>query len=116
MAGRSLVPFLEGKTPAGWRTAICTQMEGTEIRFSQRSIRSRDWLYVYNPGAVDELYGLRKDPGETRNLAGEPRMRAVVEDRCRELWRQLSQLDDPLINDYYTIALAPLGPGSAFRD
>lgn len=111
MAGRSLAPFLHGERPPDWRTALCTQMEGTEIRFSQRSIRKRDWLYVYNPSALDELYDLRTDPGETRNLADEPSMRPVLEALCRELWRQLSQLDDPLINGYYTVALAPVGPG-----
>lgn len=116
MAGRSLVPLLHGKTPPDWRTALCTQMEGTEIRFSQRSIRSREWLYVYNPAAIDELYDLREDPEETRNLAALPALHHIVEDRCRELWRHLSHFDDPLINDYYTVALAPVGPGFAFRD
>jgi arylsulfatase A-like enzyme len=112
-SGRSLVPLLQGGAPHDWRTAWCTQMEGTEVRFSQRSIRTRDWLYVYNPAAVDELYDLRHDPGETVNLASRPEHRATMEQLCAAMWQELSRHEDGLVNDYYTVALAPVGPGLA---
>lgn len=115
-SGRSLVPLLRGAMPADWRTSWCTQMEGTEVRFSQRSIRTAEWLYVYNPVAVDELYDLRADPGETVNLAGRPEHRSRVRQLCAQLWRELCGLQDPLVNDYYTVALAPVGPGLAWSD
>lgn len=115
-AGHSLVPWLRGQTPQQWRTAWCTQMEGTEIRFSQRSIRTAEWLYVYNPTAVDELYDLRVDPGETNNLAARPEHRGRLEQLCARMWRELSQLGDGLVNDYYTVALAPVGPGLAWAE
>ena len=112
-SGHSLVPWLRNEVPQKWRTAWCSQMEGTEIRFSQRSIRSKEWLYVYNPAAVDELYDLRSDPGETVNLADLPEYRGVMQERCAQMWQELSELDDGLVNDYYTVALAPVGPGLA---
>ena len=30
---------------------------------------TRNWKYIYNPGAEDELYDMVSDPGELRNLA-----------------------------------------------
>lgn len=115
-SGRSLLPWLRGETPTHWRNAWCTQMEGTEIRFSQRSIRTTDWLYVYNPASLDELYDLRNDPGETQNLAHQPEYRGIVEHLCARLWQELRPLGDGLVNDYYTVALAPIGPGLASSD
>ncbi|MDP6779609.1 MAG: hypothetical protein QGI83_22835, partial [Candidatus Latescibacteria bacterium] len=37
-----------------------------------RAWRTPDWKYVEAIGGDDELYDLREDPAETRNLAEEP--------------------------------------------
>ncbi len=35
-----------------------------------RMIRTHEWKYIHNPGEKDELYNLKKDPYELKNLAG----------------------------------------------
>ena len=48
-----------------------------------RAWRTRDWKYVEAPGGDDELYHLTEDPGETRNLASDPKC-AVVRHGLRD--------------------------------
>ena len=48
-----------------------------------KSVRTRDWKLVHYPGQpYGELYDLRADPGELRNLYGQPQHQAVVQRRC----------------------------------
>ncbi len=114
-AGQSLMPFLRYEPPAQWRDALFTQTNGNELYGIQRSVMTRDWKYVYNGFDYDELYDLRADPGETRNLAADPKYAAVVKECCGRLWRFAHDHDDVCINPYIMVALAPHGPAEAFR-
>jgi arylsulfatase A-like enzyme len=115
VSGASLLPFLRDQpTPAHWRDAVFTQCEGVELAYTQRSVRTRDWKYVYNGFDFDELYDLRADPHELRNLAADPAHREVLRALCARLWRFARDEDDPVFNDYCTVALAPFGPATAF--
>jgi len=113
--GRSLVPFLRGEQPAAWRDALFTQCNGVELYYTQRSIMTRDYKYVFNGFDADELYDLRRDPDEMHNLAAEPEMEPVKRDLCRRLWQFAQAEHDMLLSNYITIALAPYGPAEAFR-
>ncbi|HSJ02883.1 MAG TPA: hypothetical protein VK956_10540, partial [Verrucomicrobium sp.] len=78
--GKSLVPLFAGALPA-----VRTEKEwiGEEL-FGNRSIRQGDWkLLNIIPGAGGtgrwELYNLRSDPGETKDLSKEhPQMHAEL--------------------------------------
>jgi arylsulfatase A-like enzyme len=87
MDGASLLPFLTGADPA-WRDAALTEVEFAEphreTRF-QRAwtlpadrcnaavLRDAGWtLAHFNGGLPPMLFDRREDPGETRDLAGEP--------------------------------------------
>ncbi len=115
LTGRSLTPFLAGETPADWRDEMHTQCNGIELYFTQRSVKTREWKYVYNGFDVDELYDLRADPHEMSNLIGEPDKQPVVREMCRRMWRFGHEQRDSAINGYITVGLAPFGPAEAFR-
>jgi arylsulfatase A-like enzyme len=113
--GTSLAPFLRHSAPAGWRDAIHTQCNGVELYYTQRSVMTREFKYVFNGFDQDELYDLRSDPHELHNLAGDSAYDEVKRELCGRMWRFAHDEDDTAINPYITVSLAPYGPAEAFR-
>jgi N-acetylglucosamine-6-sulfatase len=65
-----------------------------------RGVRTDDWKYVHYPhgdGGPDrhraELYNLRQDPGETKNLIDDPACRDKVKELKAELARLMTETD-----------------------
>ena len=114
MVGMSLTPFLFGKTPDSWRDAVFTQSNGNELYGIQRSVMTKEWKFVYNGFDFDELYDLRSDPDETRNLASDPQYMEVIRQLSRVLWQFAYDTNDVCVNSYIATALATYGPGEAF--
>ncbi|MBN1809096.1 MAG: sulfatase-like hydrolase/transferase [Planctomycetes bacterium] len=114
--GRSLVPFFEDATPDDWPDAVFTQCNGVELYYTQRSVMTRDYKYVFNGFDFDELYDLRSDPHEMVNLIDRPGMEDVKRSLCKRLWRFARSENDSAINPYITVGLAPYGPALAFED
>ena len=109
-AGASLLPFLEGGRPAGWREDIYTQCNGVEVYYTQRMVRNRRHKFVYTPIDIDELYDLELDPHEMRNLAGEPSQAPVMERLYRRMWEYAYDTEDTIFNPYPSVGTADLGP------
>jgi len=116
LTGGSLLPFLQGRSPGAWRDAVFTQCNGVELYYTQRSVRTRDFKYVFNGFDDDELYDLRADPDETTNQAGNRRYEAVKRQLVRRMWQFARREQDAAINPYITVGLAPYGPAEAFRE
>ncbi len=116
LTGRSLVPFLVDEAPEDWRDAIFTQCNGVELYYTQRSVTTKEWKYVFNGFDRDELYNLRDDPHEMKNLAADPAHRDIVRQMCRRLWRFAQREQDSATNAYITVGLVPFGPAEAFRE
>ncbi|MDL2233110.1 sulfatase-like hydrolase/transferase [Ruminococcaceae bacterium OttesenSCG-928-L11] len=120
-AGRSLVPFLQGREPADWREDCFTQTNGNEVYGIQRAVWNRKWKYVFNSFDFDELYDLERDPGELHNLIYRPDPEnsdyaPVVKEMCHKLWRFAWETHDNCVNPYIMTALAPFGPGIIQED
>jgi arylsulfatase A-like enzyme len=140
MSGTSLVPWLRNERPESWRDAVFSQLNGVELYYTQRIIQTKDFKYVYNGFDYDELYDLRNDPHETRNLAfpdlaaarastlrGMGRattdrsvwpplpetLDSVRRDLLIKMWRFAQRHNDQIFNNYLTVAFAPYGPGIA---
>lgn len=140
MSGRSLLPWLKGQTPNDWREADFGQMNGLELYYTQRIVMTKDYKYVYNGFDFDELYDLKNDPHEMRNLAHpnvkhsrslikEGRMMnditdvpwpplpsdlaEVRRDLLKRMWKFAQEHNDIIFNPYLTEAFAPYGPGVA---
>ncbi|HOS92073.1 MAG TPA: sulfatase-like hydrolase/transferase [Armatimonadota bacterium] len=116
LSGQSLMPFLRDEPPAQWRDALFTQTNGNELYGIQRSVMTREWKYVYNGFDYDELYDLRNDPGETRNVIGDPAHADVVRELCARMWEFAHAHRDVCINPYIMVAHAPVGPAAAFGE
>jgi len=100
--GRSWKRLLEGDT-RGWRTSWYYEYN-YEKQFpytpNVRGVRTERWKYIHYPrgdGSPDrhlaELYDLREDPGETKNLIDDPRYREKVEQLKAELEKLMREAD-----------------------
>lgn len=113
--GRSLVPFLKNDSPADWPDHFASQMNGVELYYSQRIIQTKEWKYVFNGFDWDELYNLKDDPHETKNLAPtpdrpNPDAAEVIRELCAKLWQHSEATNDINNNPYPTTSLVPYGP------
>lgn len=90
--GRSLASFVDGKAPADWRDAAHWEFDfrsiekgSAERHFGLKpqqcnlaAIRTERFKYVHFGGGLPPLlYDLQNDPGELKNLAGDPAFFAV---------------------------------------
>lgn len=92
--GLDLLDLLSGRAS---RPDVFAQYQGThQGLYSQRMLRDRQFKYVYNPVAIDELYDLAVDPGELTNLINE----AGHADRLAAMRQRMAQwmveIGDPL--------------------
>jgi arylsulfatase A-like enzyme len=82
--GRSLIPLLAG-TPPGWRESVLVEFYTNEQPFPHlldmdyRAVRTDRYKYIHwiKFPEQDELYDLRTDSLERRNVARDPAMAAV---------------------------------------
>jgi arylsulfatase A-like enzyme len=95
MQGRSLLSLLQnGKAPAAWRTEFFYEHHfGPKIIPPSEGVRSERWAYIRWINAdplVEELYDLRADPLEERNLvANQESARTLAEMRSKwNKWRK----------------------------
>lgn len=137
MSGMSFLPWLHGESPSGWRDAIYSHLNGVEVYYTQRSVMTDSYKYVYNAFDFDELYDLKNDPHEMVNLAfpNVPQAQAAMEqgrglvnsqdvpwphlpppldevrrDLLKRLWKFAQEHKDIIFNPYITDAMAPYGP------
>jgi arylsulfatase A-like enzyme len=106
MQGRSLVPLLEGKTPADWRTTFYYhyyEFPGAHaVRRHYGVADGRYKLMHFYPHPKDknpidewELYDLKSDPQEMKSVYGDPAVAEVQKRLTDELGRLRKQYQVP---------------------
>jgi arylsulfatase A-like enzyme len=96
MQGRSLAPLLRGETPADWRTEFFYEHHSVADRIPKtEGIRTERWKYIRwiaEEPVKEELYDLAADPLEERNLAGDTRHAATLQELRAKWQRALAEL------------------------
>jgi arylsulfatase A-like enzyme len=91
MHGKSLLPLFRGDT-SGWRTAILTEYfkDQNYQHPPWRSIRTDHWKLIHYPGepTFDELYDVKTDPHEMKNVIKNPSAAESLKELQAELDRQ----------------------------
>ncbi len=104
MQGRSLRPAFDGQAPGDWRSSFLYEYfkEAWLPQIPDMvGVRGERYKYVTYPGLddIDELYDLRTDPHELRNLAEDPAHAATLEKMRAELQRLAKATGRELILD-----------------
>jgi arylsulfatase A-like enzyme len=95
--GRSLVPLLKGERPA-WRDAFIVEYYSDKVfprivNMGYRAVRNDRWKYIHylELNGMDELYDLKIDPYEMKNLINEPSAQRALDEMKQALQRLLSE-------------------------
>lgn len=95
MQGRSLVPLLQGKRPA-WRESFLIEYYSDKVfprmlQMGYKAVRNSRWKYIHylELEGMDELYDLKNDPYEMKNLVGKPNVERALAGMQREMERLL---------------------------
>ena len=88
--GQSLVPLLRGTPPGSWRKDFVVEYLGASQYLDGgpppfRALRATRWLYVEYLNGWRELYDLRTDPYQLRNVARDPAYGPTAERLARRL-------------------------------
>ena len=100
--GMDFSPLLrKAGAKVAWRDAVFAQYDPHNgLDANMRSIRTERWHLVRQykkNGQPDELFDVKNDPGELRNLYGDAEHRAVRDDLQRRLTEWMMSVDDPLL-------------------
>lgn len=97
MQGRSLVPLLEGKRPV-WRNSFLIEYYSDKVfprvlQMGYKAVRNGRWKYIHylELEGMDELYDLKTDPYELKNLIDETRAARARGQIKRQMERLLKE-------------------------
>jgi arylsulfatase A-like enzyme len=93
--GRALEPLFDDPGRADWADEIMCAYYGGEFLYTQRIAITDRYKYVFNGFDIDELYDLREDPEEMRNVAYDPKYRAQADDMRARLYDMMRKSEDP---------------------
>ncbi|HZS07062.1 MAG TPA: sulfatase [Blastocatellia bacterium] len=105
MQGRSFLPLLQGKTPKDWRTSMYYRYyhPGDHNVAAHYGIRTDRYKLIYfNKLDQWELFDLKKDPRELRNVYADPAYARILNQLRSELYRLKKELKD---NDQFADSL-----------
>ena len=97
MQGRSFLPLLSGRTPKNWRTSMYYRYyhPGDHNVAAHYGVRTERYKLIYfNKLDQWELYDLKKDPLEMKNIYADPARAGVVKKLKTELLRLKKELMD----------------------
>jgi arylsulfatase A-like enzyme len=98
MQGRSFVPLLKGERPGDWRTSMYyryyhyPQDHRVQPHYGVRTERYK--LIYFNKINQWELFDLRKDPHELKNVYADPAYAETVKELKAEMYRLKKELKD----------------------
>lgn len=79
LEGESLKPFFKDSAHKRSAPIVTTWLYGNH------SVRSRGWRYTQYRDGTEELYDMKQDPGEHRNLANDPAYSSVIQSHQKHL-------------------------------
>lgn len=109
--GRAFTAALHDADAAGFDTAYA-EYHGTRFTLTQRIVWDGDWKFVFNGFDFDELYNLKDDPHELRNLGNDPQHADRIRAMTATMWQYARDSGDRAILEthYSPMRIAAVGP------
>jgi arylsulfatase A-like enzyme len=88
------------------------EYHGSRFPLAQRILWEDNWKFVFNGFDFDELYDLRNDPREMRNMAVDPAQADRMKSMMSEIWNWLRVTGDRTLLEthYFSLRLGVVGP------
>lgn len=100
--GQDFTPLLFGLRDANWRTEIFGQYDLHNVGLAyMRMLRTNEWKLVrhYRANELDELYDLKNDPGELKNLYKDANHRDIRARLQQRLDERMRAINDPILQE-----------------
>lgn len=99
--GRSLKPILGGDT-SNWRDDLMAETfgHGYGSEVDVRMVVWGDWKFVHTMGDISELYNLKSDPYELKNLAQDESAQAYVQQGRQRLLKWMTETEDTMLDTF----------------
>lgn len=103
--GTSYLPLIKGENPKDWRQSMYYHFYEYPAEHAVKrhyGIRTEQYklIHFYNDIDTWELYDLKNDPYEMKNLINDPKYQDTIKSLKKELWDLQVKYDDPIRNDY----------------
>ena len=94
--GRNLLPLVKGESPEWEDDLFCQYSQKHYIETHLRCYRTPEWKLVrdFLREGKDELYNLREDPAENRNLIEDPNLEEIRKDLNQKLLARMEAVGD----------------------
>ena len=90
--GRALQPLFADGARGDWKDEILCAYYGGEFLYTQRMLITERYKFIFNGFDFDELYDLRDDPSEMRNVA---ETSPVADEMRTRLYAAMDRFGDP---------------------
>lgn len=100
-SGKSMKPIIEDQQ-AGWRDYLVTELADFKPDSTRkgRMLRTQDFKYNIYSSREEQLFDLKNDPGEMKNLAGNDDFKTIRE-KCRKNLKQWAKKT----KDHFTVQI-----------
>ena len=108
----SLAPFLDGEVPSDHRSEAFAEIHAQRFPWTQRTLWTDRYKYVFNTVGPDELYDHVNDPHELQNVAQDDEYQDVLVEMATRMWEIARETGDHNIveSGYGMHRFAPVGP------
>jgi arylsulfatase A-like enzyme len=93
--GYAMQPLFEDPNAASWTDQVLCAYYGGEFLITQRIAITDRFKYCFNGFDIDEMYDLRDDPEEMRNVASAPAYAKFAGDMQARLYQMMDRFEDP---------------------
>ena len=93
--GFAMQPLFENPDASSWTDQIMCAYYGGEFLITQRIAITDRFKYCFNGFDIDEMYDLRDDPEEMRNVASDSSYAKYAGDMRARLYEMMDRFEDP---------------------